>query len=157
MKALDNPSDELQAFSGSSPVPPEQLLLALLLMVVYGLPSEGLLKFRTSSFSRNREGLLNKKVLALLLEMLLSNDHVSMDGGLLQVGHLMPRNPFAPTPPPSGTCQRCPGGTAKADSGGRTQKKGAARSFHGMGCSNTAHPSSSHPDARDRRGKAHPA
>ncbi len=62
-------------------------------MVIYGLPSEGLLKFRTSSFSRNREGLLNKKVLALLLETLLSNDHVSMDGWLLQVGHLMPRNP----------------------------------------------------------------
>ncbi len=69
------------------------LLLTLLLMVIYGLPSEGLLKCRTSSFSRNREGLLNEKVLALLLETLLSNDPVSMDGGLLQVGHPMPRNP----------------------------------------------------------------
>ena len=90
------------------------MLLALLLQAIYGLRSERLLLeqldynllsrwfvglaadapvWHHSSFSKNRERLLNERVLALFLETLLgmeevkpllSNEHFSVDGALLQ-------------------------------------------------------------------------
>ena len=106
--------EQLHASAGRPSIPPEQLLLALLLQAIYGLRSERLLLeqlndnmlyrwfvglgaddplWHHSSFSKNRERLLNEKVLSRFLETLLameevkpllSNDHFSVDGILLQ-------------------------------------------------------------------------
>ena len=120
------------------------MLLALLLQAIYGLRSERLLLeqldynllcrwfvglgaddpvWHHSSFSKNRERLLNEKVMALFLETLLgmeevkpllSNEHFSVDGTLLQAWashaslkavdaqhHQGQDNSTPPAPPPS--------------------------------------------------------
>ena len=102
---------------------------------------------------------LYEKVLSRFLETLLgmeevkpllSNDHFSVDGALLQTwashDSLKPVN----GQPGQGF------GTTDGDSGGR-EKRRASRDFHEMGFSNRTHRSSSDPDARlARRSKAHP-
>ena len=130
LKRLDRTLEQLYASAGRPSIPPEQLLLALLLQAIYGLRSERLLLeqlnynmlyrwfvglgaddplWHHSSFSKNRERLLNEKVLSRFLETLLameevkpllSNDHFSVDGTLLQawashnsgLNHLSPRS-----------------------------------------------------------------
>ena len=114
LKGLDRTFEQLYACSGRPSIPPEQLLRSLLLQAIYGLRSERLLLeqldynmlyrwfvglgaddpiWHQTSFSKNRERLLNQKVLSLFLEKLLgmeevkpllSNDHFSVDGTLLQ-------------------------------------------------------------------------
>ena len=107
LKRLDSRFEKLYACSGRPSIPPEQLLLALLLQAIYGLRSKRLLLeqlddnmlyrwfvglgadhpiWHNSTFTKNRERLLNEKVLSLFLETLLgmeevkpllSNDHFS--------------------------------------------------------------------------------
>ena len=187
--------EQLYASAGRPSIPPEQLLLALLLQAVYGLRSERLLLeplndnmlyrwfvglgaddplWHHSSFSKNRERLLNEKVLSRFLETLLameevkpllSNDHFSVDGALLQAwashNSLKPvdgrqegsqSNATPPWPPGQGL------GRPETDSGGRQKRKRASRDFHGKGFSNRTHRSSTDADARlARRSPAHPA
>lgn len=178
-------------------LPPEQLLLALLLQAIYGLRSERLLLeqldcnllyrwfvglaaddpiWHHSSFSKNRERLLNERVLALFLETLLgmegvkpllSNEHFSVDGALLQAwashaslkavdaqhhqGQDNSTPPAPPARPGQGFCN------TETTSAGKQKKRGKP-DFHGERFSNGAHRSTYDPDARlARRSTAHPA
>jgi transposase len=123
-QALDrlNPTIcELYASEGRPSVPPEQLLLASLLQAFYGIRSERLLLeqlhynllfrwfvglspddliWHPTTFTKNRERLLNEQVMGRFLEKLmgapevkplLSDEHFSVDGTLLQPGRPMPR------------------------------------------------------------------
>ena len=116
-QALDrlNPTFcELYAAEGRPSVPPEQLLLASLLQAFYGIRSERLLLeqlhynllyrwfvglspddpiWHPTTFTKNRERLLNDQVMGSFLEKLmgapevkplLSDEHFSVDGTLLQ-------------------------------------------------------------------------
>ena len=116
-QALDRPNPtfcELYAAEGRPSVPPEQLLLASLLQALYGIRSERLLLeqlhdnllfrwfvglsrddpiWHPTTFTKNRERLLNDDVMGRFLEKLmgapevkplLSNEHFSGDGTLLQ-------------------------------------------------------------------------
>jgi len=116
-QALDrlNPTFcRLYASEGRPSVPPEQLLLASLLQAFYGIRSERLLLeqlhynllfrwfvglspddaiWHPTTFTKNRDRLLNDDVMGLFLEKLmgapevkplLSDDHFSVDGTLLQ-------------------------------------------------------------------------
>ena len=195
LKRLDRTLEQLYASAGRPSIPPEQLLLALLLQAIYGLRSERLLLeqlnynmlyrwfvglgaddplWHHSSFSKNRERLLNEKVLSRFLETLLameevkpllSNDHFSVDGTLLQAwashNSLKPvdvqqegsqSNATPPWPPGQGF------DPPETDSGGRQKRKRASRDFHGKRFSNRTHRSSTDADARlARRSQAHPA
>ena len=116
-KALDrlNPTFcALYAAEGRPSVPPEQLLLASLLQAFYGIRSERLLLeqlnynllfrwfvglspddpiWHPTTFTKNRERLLNEQIMERFLEKLmgapevkplLSDEHFSVDGTLLQ-------------------------------------------------------------------------
>jgi transposase len=116
-QALDrlNPTFcRLYASEGRASVPPEQLLLASLLQAFYGIRSVRLLLeqlhynllfrwfvglspddpiWHPTTFTKNRDRLLNDDVMGLFLEKLmgapevkplLSDDHFSVDGTLLQ-------------------------------------------------------------------------
>ena len=116
-QALDrlNPTFcELYAAEGRPSVPPEQLLLASLLQAFYGIRSERLLLeqlnynllfrwfvglspddpiWHPTTFTKNRDRLLNDQVMGRFLEKLmaapevkplLSDEHFSVDGTLLQ-------------------------------------------------------------------------
>jgi transposase len=116
-QALDrlNPTFcKLYASEGRPSVPPEQLLLASLLQAFYGIRSERLLLeqlhynllfrwfvglspddpiWHPTTFTKNRERLLNEQIMGCFLEklmgapevkLLLSNEHFSVDGTLLQ-------------------------------------------------------------------------
>lgn len=116
-QALDrlNPTFcELYAAEGRPSVPPEQLLLASLLQAFYGNRSERLLLeqlnynllfrwfvglspdepiWHPTTFTKNRERLLNEQIMERFLEkpmaaldvkLLLSDEHFSVDGTLLQ-------------------------------------------------------------------------
>jgi transposase len=116
-QALDrlNPTFcRLYALEGRPSVPPEQLLLASLLQAFYGIRSERLLLeqlhynllfrwfvglspddpiWHPTTFTKNRDRLLNDDVMGLFLEKLmgapevkplLSDEHFSVDGTLLQ-------------------------------------------------------------------------
>ncbi len=116
-QALDrlNPTFcKLYASEGRPSVPPEQLLLASLLQAFYGIRSERLLLeqlhynllfrwfvglspddpiWHPTTFTKNRERLLNEQIMGRFLEKLmgapevkplLSNEHFSVDGTLLQ-------------------------------------------------------------------------
>jgi transposase len=116
-QALDrlNPTFcDLYASEGRPSVPPEQLLLASLLQAFYGIRSERLLLdqlhynllfrwfvglspddpiWHPTTFTKNRDRLLNEQVMGKFLEKLmgapevkplLSNEHFSVDGTLLQ-------------------------------------------------------------------------
>ena len=200
LKGLDRTFEQLYACSGRPSIPPEQLLRSLLLQAIYGLRSQRLLLeqlddnmlyrwfvglgaddpiWHQTSFSKNRERLLNQKVLSLFLEKLLgmeevkpllSNDHFSVDGTLLQAwashNSLKPvdgqqdsgQNNSTPPSPPASPCQAGQGfGNTETASGGK-QKQRASRDFHGERFSNSTHRSSTDADARlARRSKAHAA
>lgn len=116
-QALDrlNPTFcKLYPEGGRPSIPPEQLLLALLLQAIYGIRSERMLieqldynllfrwfvglnpddpVWHPTSFTKNRDRLLNEELMARFLELLLaspevkpllSSEHFSVDGTLLQ-------------------------------------------------------------------------
>jgi transposase len=187
-QALDrlNPTFcELYASEGRPSVPPEQLLLASLLQAFYGIRSERLLLeqlnynllfrwfvglspddpiWHPTTFTKNRERLLNEQIMGRFLEKLmgapevkplLSDEHFSVDGTLLQAwaSHSSLERIDGeddPPPPPSG-----PGKGFGAPKPGRKQPQG---DFRGIKLSNKTHRSSVNPDALlCRKSKAHPA
>jgi transposase len=187
-QALDrlNPTFcQLYASEGRPSVPPEQLLLASLLQAFYGIRSERLLLeqlhynllfrwfvglspddpiWHPTTFTKNRERLLNEQVMGKFLEKLmgapevkplLSNEHFSVDGTLLQAwaSHASLERIDGqddPSPPPSG-----PGEGFGAPKQGRKRAKG---DYRGVKLSNETHRSSTDPDALlARKSIVHPA
>jgi IS5 family transposase len=166
-------------------VPPEQLLLASLLQAFYGIRSERVLLeqlhynllfrwfvglspddpiWHPTTFTKNRDRLLNERVMGRFLEKLmaapevkplLSDEHFSVDGTLLQAwaSHASLERIDGqddPPPPPSG-----PGEGFGAAKPGQKRAKG---DFRGIQLSNQTHRSSVDPDALlCRKSKAHPA
>jgi transposase len=175
----------LYASEGRPSVPPEQLLLASLLQAFYGIRSERLLleqlhynlMFRwfvglspddpiwhPTTFTKNRDRLLNDDVMGLFLEKLmgapevkplLSDEHFSVDGTLLQAwaSHASLKRIDGqedPPPPPTG-----PGEGFGAPKEGKKRAKG---DFRGIKLSNETHRSSTDPEALlARKSNAHPA
>jgi len=187
-QALDrlNPTFcELYAAEGRPSVPPEQLLLASLVQAFYGIRSERLLLeqlhynllfrwfvglspddpiWHATTFTKNRERLLNDQVMGRFLEKLmgapevkplLSDEHFSVDGTLLQAwaSHASLERIDAqddPPPPPSG-----PGEGFGQPKEGKKRAKG---DFRGIQLSNKTHRSGTDPDALlARKSNAHPA
>ncbi len=147
----------LYAAEGRPSVPPEQLLLASLLQAFYGIRSERLLLeqlnynllfrwfvglspddpiWHPTTFTKNREQLLDDQVMERFLEKLmgapevqplLSDEHFSVDGTLLQAwaSHASLERIDGdedPPPPPSG-----PGGGFGAPKDGKKRAKGDFR------------------------------
>ena len=176
---------ELYASEGRPSIPPEQLLLASLLQAFYGIRSERLLLeqlhynllfrwfvgltpddsiWHPTTFTKNRDRLLNEQVMGRFLEKLmgaaevkplLSNEHFSVDGTLLQAwaSHASLERIDGeddPPPPPAG-----PGEGFGAPKSGSKRAKG---DFRCIRLSNETRRSSSDPEALlARKSKAHPA
>jgi len=157
---------------GRPSIPPERLLRAMLLQAFYGIRSERQLMERIeydllfrwfvglgvdeaawdhSSFTTNRERLLEgeiaSKFLAAVLAQprvrrLLSSDHFSVDGTLLEAWASIK------------SFRRKDGGDDPGGGGGRN----AERDFHGEKRSNETHASTTDPEARlYRKGNGQPA
>jgi transposase len=157
---------------GRPSIAPERLLRALLLQAFYGIRSERLLMERIeydllfrwfvglgiddpawdhSSFTKNRDRLLDGRMAAKLLEavlsqprvkQLLSSDHFSVDGTLIEAWASIK------------SFRRKDGGDKDGDGPGRN----AERSFHGEKRSNETHESTTDPEARlYRKGDGQPA
>ncbi len=133
LEALSHEFSELYSRSGRPSVPPEKLLRAMLLQAFYSIRSERLefdLLFRWfvgigvddaawdhSTFSKNRERLLEGDIAAKLLsavlsqprvKRLLSTDHFSVDGTLIVAWASMKsfRPKVGSGDPPTRECQR---------------------------------------------------
>jgi transposase len=177
--------EQLYASEGRPSVPPEQLLLASLLQAFYGLRSERLLLeqlhynllfrwfvglspddpiWHPTTFSKNRERLLNKEVMGAFLDTLmglpevkpmLSDEHFSVDGTLLKAwaSHAsLERIDGKEDPPPLPTS---PGEGFGPPKEGKKRAKG---DFRGIKISNDTHRSTTDPDALlARKSNAHPA
>jgi len=177
-QALDrlNPTFcKLYPEGGRPSIPPEQLLLALLLQAIYGIRSERMLieqldynllfrwfvglnpddpVWHPTTFTKNRDRLLNEELMAKFLELLLaapevkpllSSEHFSVDGTLLRAwaSHSSLERIDGlddDLPPPSGGR----GFGAPAAVG----KKRAKGDFRGLLLSNQTHRSSSDGEAR---------
>jgi transposase len=157
---------------GRPSIPPEKLLRAMLLQAFYGIRSERLLMERIefdllfrwfvglgmddpawdhSSFTKNRDRLLDGRIAAKLLEAilaqprvkrLLSSDHFSVDGTLIEAWASIK------------SFRRKDGGDKDGDGPGRN----AERSFHGEKRSNETHQSTTDPEARlYKKGDGQPA
>jgi transposase len=187
-QALDrlNPTFcQLYASEGRPSVPPEHLLLASLLQAFYGIRSERLLLeqlhynllfrwfvglspddpiWHPTTFTKNRDRLLNEAVMGKFLEKLmgapevkplLSNEHFSVDGTLLQAwaSHAsLERIDGQDDPPPP------PSGPGEGFGQPKMGKKRAKGDFRGVKLSNDTHRSSTDPEALlARKSKAHPA
>ena len=160
---------------GRPSIPPEQLLLALLLQAIYGIRSERMLieqldynllfrwfvglnlddpVWHPTTFTKNRDRLLNEELMARFLELLmaspevqplLSSEHFSVDGTLLRAwaSHSSLERIDGgddDLPPPNG-----------GHGFGSTVVKGKKRAkgdFRGMLLSNQTHRSSSDGEAR---------
>ena len=177
-QALDrlNPTfGRLYPEGGRPSIPPEQLLLALLLQAIYGIRSERMLieqldynllfrwfvglnpddpVWHSTSFTKNRDRLLNEELMAKFLELLLaapevkpllSSEHFSVDGTLLRAwasySSLERIDGLDDGPPPS-SAGRGFGGSANAG------KKRAKGDFRGLLLSNQTHHSTSDGEAR---------
>jgi transposase len=160
---------------GRPSIPPEQLLLALLLQAIYGIRSERMpieqlddnLLFRwfvglnpddpvwhPTTFTKNRERLLNEELMARFLELLLaapevkpllSSEHFSVDGTLLRAwaSHSsLERIDGSDDDPPPPIGGKGFGGTAGKE------KKRAKGDFRGLLLSNQTHRSSSDGEVR---------
>ena len=165
--------DGLYSPLGRPSVPPEQLLRAMLLQAFYGIRSERQLMERIefdllfrwfvglgvddpawdhSSFSTNRERLLEGDVAPKFLQAvlsqpkvkrLLSSDHFSVDGTLIEAWASM--KSFRPKDAGDDEDRGGPG-------------RNAERNFHGERRSNETHRSTSDPDAKlYRKGDGQPA
>ncbi len=177
-QALDrlNPTFcKLYPEGGRPSIPPEQLLLALLLQAIYGIRSERMLieqldynllfrwfvglnpddpVWHPTSFTKNRDRLLNEELMARFLELLLaspevkpllSSEHFSVDGTLLRAwaSHSSLERIDGiddDPPPPSGG-----NGFGSTSAKGRKRAKG---DFRGLLLSNQTHRSSSDGEAR---------
>jgi transposase len=163
LAALSGEFSALYARMGRPSIPPEKLLRAMLLQAFYSIRSERQLMeqldfdllFRWfvgvgvddavwdhSTFSKNRDRLLEGDIAARLLgavlaqprvKRLLSSDHFSVDGTLIEAWASM--KSFRPKDDASGP---------PAAGGGRNQEAG----FHGQKRSNETHASTTDPDAR---------
>jgi transposase len=187
-QALDrlNPTFcQLYASEGRPSVPPEQLLLASLLQAFYGIRSERLLLeqlhynllfrwfvglspddpiWHPTTFTKNRDRLLNEQVMGRFLEKLmaapevkplLSNEHFSVDGTLLQAwashASLERIDGDEDRPPP-------PSGPGEGFGAAKDGKKRAKGDFRGVRLSNKTHRSGTDPDALlARKSNVHPA
>uniref|UniRef100_UPI001C240695 IS5 family transposase n=1 Tax=Synechococcus sp. CCY 9618 TaxID=2815602 RepID=UPI001C240695 len=177
-QALDrlNPSFcKLYPEAGRPSIPPEQLLLALLLQAIYGIRSERMLieqldynllfrwfvglnpddpVWHPTTFTKNRDRLLNEELMARFLELLmaapevkplLSSEHFSVDGTLLRAwaSHSSLERIDGidddPSPPSSGH------GFGSTPAQGKKRAKG---DFRGLLLSNQTHRSSSDGEAR---------
>jgi transposase len=148
---------------GRRSVPPEKLLRAMLLQAFYSVRSERQLMERIefdllfrwfvgigiddpvwdhSSFSKNRDRLLEGEIAARFLgavlsqprvKRLLSSEHFSVDGTLIQAWASM--KSFKPKQPPG-------------DEGGGGDGRNAPADFRGQRRSNETHQSTTDPDAR---------
>lgn len=162
---------------GRPSIPPERLLRAMLLQAFYGIRSERQLMERMefdllfrwfvglgiddaawdhSSFSTNRDRLLEGDIAAKLLrailvqprvKRLLSSDHFSVDGTLIEAWASIK------------SFRRKDGGDKDGPSKGeRRPGRNAERDFHGETRSNETHASSTDPEAKlYRKGHAQPA
>lgn len=160
---------------GRPSIPPEQLLLALLLQAIYGIRSERMLieqldynllfrwfvglnpddpVWHPTTFTKNRDRLLNEELMARFLELLmaspevkplLSSEHFSVDGTLLRAwaSHAslerIDGSDDEPPPPSGGN------GFGTAAAKGNKRAKG---DFRGLLLSNQTHRSSSDGEAR---------
>jgi transposase len=170
--ALTMDFDALYSRLGRPSIAPEQLLRAMLLQAFYGIRSERQLMERIefdllfrwfvglgvddpawdhSSFSKNRDRLLEGEIAAKFLEAvlaqpkvkrLISSDHFSVDGTLIEAWASMK------------SFRRRDGN----DDDGRGPGRNAERDFHGEKRSNDTHRSTTDPDARlYRKGDGQPA
>jgi transposase len=160
----------LYASTGRPSIPPEKLLRAMLLQAFYSIRSERQLMERLdfdllfrwfvglgiddpvwdhSVFSKNRDRLLDGDVAAQFLsavlaqprvKRLLSNDHFSVDGTLIEAWASM--KSFTP----KGASESSNDGTDDPPPGGGVRNREA--DFHGEKRSNDTHASTSDPDAR---------
>ena len=170
LAALAGEFSTLYASTGRPSMPPEKLLRAMLLQAFYSLRSERQLMerlefdllfrwfvglgiddpvFDHSVFSKNRDRLLDGDVAAKFLaavlaqprvKRLLSNDHFSVDGTLIEAWASM--KSFAPKGAGDGEA----GGTDDPPSGGGSRNRDA--DFHGERRSNDTHASTTDKDAR---------
>jgi transposase len=177
-QALDrlNPTFcKLYPEGGRPSIPPEQLLLALLLQAIYGIRSERMLieqlddnllfrwfvglnpddpVWHPTTFTKNRDRLLNEELMAKFLELLLaapevkpllSSEHFSVDGTLLRAwashSSLERIDGLDDGPPPPS------GGNGFGGSPTPGQKR-AKGDFRGLLLSNTTHRSTSDGEAR---------
>lgn len=170
---------------GRPSIPPEKLLRAMLLQAFYSIRSERQLMERLeydllfrwfvglgiddavwdhSTFSKNRDRLLNGDIAAKFLgavlarpkvKRLLSSEHFSVDGTLIEAWASMKSvKPRAGSDdPPSGGGRNAEAGSAIARPG-----RNHEADFHGQKRSNATHASTSDPDARlYRKGKGREA
>lgn len=165
MKALDAKFRKMYSSTGRPSIPPERLLKALLLQILYTIRSERALVehidfnilFRWfvglsidepvwdhSSFSKNRDRLIDADIAVSLLdavlskaeeEGLLSKDHFSVDGTLLEAWASL--KSFRPKDDPPAPDSSCSG-----------QGRNPEVDFHGEKRSNETHASTTDPDAR---------
>jgi transposase len=163
LAALSGEFAALYSGMGRPSVPPEKLLRAMLLQAFYSVRSERQLMERIefdllfrwfvgiglddpvwdhSSFSKNRDRLLEGEIAAKFLtavlsqprvKRLLSSEHFSVDGTLIQAWASM--KSFRPKQPPD-------------NDGGRGGGRNAPADFRGQKRSNATHRSTTDPDAR---------
>lgn len=179
LKALDADFSALYANDTGRPsIAPERLLRAMLLQAIYSIRSERQLMERlefdllfrwfvglgadeatwdASSFSKNRDRLLNGDIAAKFLnailslrrvKKLLSREHFSVYGTLIEAW--ASTKSFRP--------KDMDGGDDDAGSQGSGGTRNAPRDFHGEKWSNKTHVSTTDPDARlYRKGRGKPA
>jgi transposase len=161
LQALWGEFDKLYSPIGRESIPPERLLRAVLLQAFYSIRSERQLVERidydllfrwfvglgiedavwdATTFSKNRDRLLEGDIASQFLaavlaqdqvKRLLSSDHVSVDGTLLEAGA-------------SAKSFRPKDGSGEPPSDGRNRE----RDFHGEPRTNDTHASTTDPDAR---------
>jgi transposase len=160
---------------GRPSIPPEQLLLALLLQAIYSIRSERMLMeqldynllfrwfvglnpddpvWHPTTFTKNRDRLLNEELMARFLELLmaspevkplLSSEHFSVDGTLLRAWashsslERIDGSDDDPSPPSGGN------GFGSGPAKGKKRAKG---DFRGLLLSNQTHRSSTDGEAR---------
>lgn len=173
LKDLTKDFEALYSGMGRPSIPPEKLLRAMLLQAFYGIRSERQLMERMefdllfrwfaglgvddpawdhSTFSKNRDRLLHGEIAAKFLQAvvsqpkvkrLLSNDHFSVDGTLIEAWASIK------------SFRRKDGSDGD---GGGSPGRNAERNFHGEKRSNETHRSTTDPDARlYRKGDGQPA
>jgi transposase len=172
LAAFSGEFSALYARMGRPSIPPEKLLRAMLLQALYSIRSERQLMERLefdllfrwfvgigvddavwdhSTFSKNRERLLEGDVAAKLLsavlaqprvKRLLSTDHFSVDGTLIEAWASM--KTFRPKSLSSGEDPRNGSGEPPALGGGRNREA----DFHGQKRTNETHGSTTDPEAR---------
>ena len=169
--ALSGEFSALYASTGRPSIPPEKLLRAMLLQAFYSIRSERQLMERLdfdllfrwfvglgvddpvwdhSTFSKNRDRLLDGDVAAKFLaavlaqprvKRLLSNDHFSVDGTLIEAWASM--KSFTPK-----SAAESPENKSDDPPSGRGGSRNREADFHGEKRSNDTHASTSDPDAR---------